>query len=161
MKACTRCGDDNATNLAYCQKCTDYFKEFGNPNRYTRYNSKYGWPEDVVIGVYGWTDYRGDLVYIGKTKRGAFRIWEHYNDAHKSSFLNKGIDPKSLKQNLLWHGDCEDDMKVVEDELIDVHRPVYNIAGNKDKIIDLIEKLVESGVQTDDYIRLKMIIDNL
>ena len=139
----------------YCKSCRKIY----NDGRYKYYNDKYDIPCDII--VYGWTDYRGELVYIGKTKMGGQRIDEHYKHRDKSAFIPKGLDPNDYKYHVLWYGDCEKDMKCVEDELIDLHRPKLNKAGNKDYILDMIEDIISSGCQTSDLIRIKEITSKL
>ena len=82
--------------------------------------------------VYGFKE-NGEFIYIGSSKDGPLRIWEHMEKkSMKSIFHTNGINKLYRKMNFTWHviwngDDGDNDTRLYQEkELIKLHKPKYN-----------------------------------
>ena len=109
-----------------CKSCKKESNKKHNSNRSSYARMKYPVKEDKI--VYAFKD-GNEIVYIGETDKGAWRIYEHYNHPNGKTFckeLNKLERQKRFSWHVLWYGDNDEYRKYQEKELIKLHKPKYN-----------------------------------
>ena len=133
VKKCTKCREEKDLDLfriqssnkdgrhSWCKKC---YNEVYSKNRHLSHSREYSGHRNMV---YGFKE-NDEFVYIGETKNGGFRIWEHYNDKVKSFCKELSPFERQLKYkfHVLWYGDNDEYRKYQEKELIKLHKPKYN-----------------------------------
>lgn len=82
-------------------------------------------------GVYLWKDINGDIIYIGKSKRLKNRMLQYF-EGNLNSFKTKEMI-KTLYDFDVILTSSERDALILEKNLIEKHRPIYNILLLDDK----------------------------
>ena len=119
-KKCTRCGAEHEESGAYCVDCKDYMRG-ANKLRNERFSRAYKAPLNSVYAFYD-----GDeCAYIGSSSEPSKRIYEHYNDMHKTFAPDVNGLRRQLKYSwkILYTGD---DYSHMEKVLVRTMNPKLN-----------------------------------
>ena len=139
LKTCSRCKKEEGDltpegNPTYfiagykrCARCTSQ-NESRNARIVNERRAMYPTPHDTI--VYAFKE-GNEFVYIGSTKEGPLRIWEHLNKkSMKSVFHCLGINRLQREMrfswHVLWNGDEIKNAHHQEKMLIQIHQPKFN-----------------------------------
>ena len=113
---------------AECKECrkTRDKRWMGKGAVISRYNQQYGINQSIMTYAFKEGD---EIVYVGSTNHGGFRIWEHYNKNTIASFARH--ESPLLRQmkytfHIVWYGDSKDDAFHHEKLWIQIHQPKFN-----------------------------------
>jgi len=142
VKTCTKCKEEkditefhvsnrNPDGLRFhCKECRKSENARTNSRRRDISRNKYPTPHDICTYAIKEGD---EIVYIGSTEYGPYRLWEHFNDKKKTFCREESPLVKRLKYtwHIVWHGGTYDDAKHQEKVLIQIHQPKFNIIKYK------------------------------
>ena len=120
---------------AMCKPCRKHSNKT-NPTQVNRgawgvqYKKKYPVPEKIIYGI---VDSDNNVVYIGESKRGPFRLYCHLETNKEMTSLSE-YDRTGWSYVVLWDGTnhSKQDRLMLESVLIHSLRPKYNKQWNQD-----------------------------
>ena len=133
-KICPKCGIETnnfSPKVKVCRICKKKSNDVTNiemlSDRSSAYGKKYPDIKNANI-VYEFYYDDGSSAYIGETKNGSYRIWEHYNDKVKSfcKYLTKEERKAIFNYRELWSGDNDLKRKMMETSFIKAKQPQFN-----------------------------------
>ncbi len=133
-KTCSKCSvelsldhfqsNGNGGLRSDCKECHGKQVRPNNERRNEHFSKKYPTPHSKC--VYALKDKEGDIVYVGESTETSKRIYEHFNDKHKSSLIKNGVDPKECGYEILWSGDNDMKRKLKEKAFMVEHNGQFN-----------------------------------